>query len=84
LEDAVRAKIQRWGNCLGVRIPKPFAEELGLCEEAKVELSLVEGSLVVRPLRGRAYALATLLAGVTDCNGHHEGSDFGPIGREAW
>jgi antitoxin MazE len=80
----VRAKVQKWGNSLGIRIPKPFAEEVGLREKAEVELSLVEGSLVVRPLRRPVYRLAALLAGVTHRNRHHAVSAGGPIGREAW
>jgi antitoxin MazE len=80
----VHAKIQKWGNSLGLRIPKPFAEEVGLREKAEVELSLVKGSLVVRPLQKPRFSLDGLLAGVTARNRHHEVSEGGPVGREIW
>ncbi|MFN7943413.1 MAG: AbrB/MazE/SpoVT family DNA-binding domain-containing protein [Thermoanaerobaculia bacterium] len=80
----MHAKIQKWGNSLGLRIPKPFAEEVGLQEKAEVELSLVKGSLVVRPVRKPRFSLGALLAGVTARNRHHEVSESGPVGRETW
>ena len=80
----MKAKIQKWGNSLGLRIPKPFAEEIGLSERAEVELRLVEGALVVRPLRSKTFTLDELLAGVTTRNRHHEASTGEPVGREVW
>ncbi len=80
----MHGKIQKWGNSLGLRIPKPLADEVGLREKAEVELSLVKGTLVVRPLRGPTFTLEALLAGVTNRNRHHEVSEGGPVGREAW
>lgn len=80
----MHAKIQKWGNSLGVRIPKAFAEEVGLREKAEVELSLVKGTLVVRPVRKQSYTLAGLLAGVTNRNRHDEVQTAGAVGREVW
>ena len=80
----MHAKIQKWGNSLGLRIPKAFAEEVGLREKANVELTLVKGSLVVRPLRKPSYSLEALLEGVTSRNRHHEVSEGGSVGREVW
>lgn len=80
----MHAKIQKWGNSLGLRIPKPFAEEVGLSERAEVELRLVEGALVVRPLRSKTFTLDELLAGVTRRNRHHEVATGEAVGREAW
>ncbi len=46
----MKTRIQKWGNSLALRIPKSFAEEAGLREDAAVELSLAEGRLVVQPI----------------------------------
>jgi antitoxin MazE len=43
---AVRAKLVQIGNARGIRIPKAFIDELQLGHT--VELSMVDGSLVVR------------------------------------
>ena len=78
----MRARIQRWGNSLAVRIPKPFAAEAGLEQQSEVDVAVVDGALVITP--SSAPALDELLAQVTDENLHGE-IDFGsPVGREAW
>jgi antitoxin MazE len=77
-------KVQQWGNSLAIRIPKPFAEEAGLERASTVDLSVIEGRLVVLPIRESAPTLEALLAGVTDENLHDE-VDTGPsMGNEVW
>ncbi|HDT14375.1 MAG TPA: AbrB/MazE/SpoVT family DNA-binding domain-containing protein [Candidatus Aminicenantes bacterium] len=65
-----KARILKWGNSLALRIPKPFAEEMGWAENAPVTLLLDERGLVVRTDRERSWDLATLLAGVNAENIH--------------
>ena len=80
----MRTKVQRWGNSLAVRIPKPFAEEVGLDQSSTVDVSLLEGSLRIVPVREPVWTLETLLGKVTEENLHSE-VDSGPaVGREAW
>ena len=80
----MKARIQRWGNSLALRIPKSFASEAGLRENAAVELSLAKGKLVVRPVKEKSPTLEELLRGVTDENLHAEW-DTGPaVGKEIW
>ena len=80
----MKTRVQKWGNSLALRIPKSFAVEARLAENTPVELSLVEGRLVIRPLGPEAPTLEELLRGVTDQNLHGEW-DTGPaVGREAW
>ena len=66
----MKTRIQKWGNSLGLRIPKSFAKDLGLADDSGVELALEEGALVVRPDRERSWDLDSLLAGVTGENVH--------------
>ena len=51
--------LQKWGNSIGVRLPKPMLEQVGLKEGAQVEV-LVEGDHLV--LRRQRLKLADLLA----------------------
>lgn len=76
-------KVQKWGNSLAVRIPKAFADELGLENNAVVEMTLNEGKLVVK-IVPRQPTLEELLAKVTSENIHEEIDDGGSVGREAW
>jgi antitoxin MazE len=80
----MRTRVQKWGNSLALRIPKSFAAEVGLQQEASVEISLADGGLVIRPVAEPKLTLEQLLAGVTRQNLHHE-VDTGPaVGKEIW
>jgi antitoxin MazE len=80
----MRAKIQKWGNSLALRVPKGVAELVGLTEGGEVELVVEDGGMVVKPARKRRYTLEELVAGITEENRHEE-TDTGPsVGNEAW
>ncbi|HEX9108682.1 MAG TPA: AbrB/MazE/SpoVT family DNA-binding domain-containing protein [Longimicrobiales bacterium] len=80
----MRARVQKWGNSLAVRIPRAFAEEARLAEGTEVDMSVTGAGLVVRPVARHRYSLDELLAGVTDDNIHAE-VDWGrPVGKEIW
>jgi len=80
----MEARVQKWGNSLGIRIPKALAEELGLSNNTTVLLSLIDGKLVISPLVKPVFNLHQLLSKVTKNNIHHE-VDTGPAtGGEVW
>jgi antitoxin MazE len=80
----MQTKIQKWGNSLGLRIPRSFAAEAHVEEGAIVDLSVENGRLLVRPLRVRRYSLNVLLRKVRLRNLHGEASTGTAVGREAW
>jgi antitoxin MazE len=45
----MQTKVQKWGNSLGVRIPRGLAEEVGLAAGTEVSLTAKDGELVLRP-----------------------------------
>ncbi len=80
----MQTRVQQWGNSLAVRIPRAFAAETQLDRGSLVELSVVDGVLVITPLPQPELTLDELLAGVTVDNLHGE-MDTGPtVGGEAW
>ena len=80
----MKTRVRKWGNSLALRIPLSFASEARLAEDTPVELSLVDGKLVIQLLIPPQPTLDELLAGATDENLHGEW-DTGPaVGREAW
>lgn len=82
--ESMRLRIQKWGNSLALRIPKPFAQEIHARQGSEVDVALVEGKLVVSPVEQEAPNLGDLLAGVTREN-LPATVDFGPpVGREIW
>jgi antitoxin MazE len=80
----MRTKIQKWGNSLALRIPKSFAEEAEVEAGSRVDLSVTDGQLVIRPVRSQRFELHALLAGVKEENLHAEIPTGEPTGREAW
>jgi antitoxin MazE len=79
----MQTQIGKWGNSLAVRIPRPFAKDLGLKEGMEVEVSVSDGKLQLCPAREQ-FTLDELVAQITPENLHEE-TDWGPpVGRESW
>lgn len=58
----MQVQLTKWGNSLGLRVPKGMAERLRLTEGSCVELAADEaGRIIVTPAR-RRYTLEELLA----------------------
>lgn len=79
----MRTKVQKWGNSLAIRIPRGFAEQLGVQQDSEVDLALEKDGLVIKPT-GNQQSLAKLLSRVTDENIHRELETGEPVGREVW
>ncbi len=80
----MRTKVQRWGNSLAVRIPKTFAEEVGLAEDMSVEMRLHKGGLLVEPAPVWGPSLDELVDAISEDNRHDEVRADGPRGAEVW
>jgi antitoxin MazE len=80
----VQTKIQKWGNSLGVRIPRGLAEELGLAAGTEVSLTAMDGELVLRPSVPSRLRLQDLLAGITPENIHDAMDSGDAVGAEAF
>jgi antitoxin MazE len=80
-EPELQVVLARWGNSLGVRIPKDVASRAGLSEGARVEIEADGDRIVITPSR-RRYVLTDLLRGMTP-EAMREAFDWGPdSGRE--
>lgn len=80
-------KLQKWGNSLGVRIPKEICESVGLHEATEIEFVINDGIVGLRPQKKITrfkYSLKELCDKITPEN-RHELADFGrDVGREIW
>lgn len=74
-------QVQKWGNSLGIRIPKFLALKVGLEEGSEVDLDVEDGHLVIKP---KSASLDELLSKVTPENLHQEVSTGERQGRESW
>ena len=80
----MRTRIHKWGNSLALRIPKSFADEVGLQRETTIEMSLADGKLIITPVAKPKPTLKQLLAKVTMDNLHHEVDTGSAAGNEMW
>lgn len=80
----MRTKVVKWGNSLGLRIPKAFAEDIQVSEGTSVDLTMEDGQLIIRLAQDRQWALEELLAGVTAANLHAEIDTGDAVGGESW
>jgi len=80
----MKTRVQKWGNSLALRIPKSFANEVGLQRETSVEVSLADGKLVITPVAKPESTLKQLLAKITKDNLHHEVDTGSAVGNETW
>ena len=80
----MRTKVRRWGNSLAVRISKTYADDIGIKENSRIEISLADGDLVLSPARTTTFTLKRLLAAVTEENLHQEVETGPVVGNEVW
>jgi len=77
----VTVTISRWGNSLGVRLPKATLEDAHLQEGDRVDVVCRNGQLVIT--KSNRLTLEELLVGMTPEDGHEE--TFSTlVGNEVW
>mgnify|MGYP001568885551 CR=1 FL=1 len=77
-------KVQKWGNSLALRIPKAFALDAQLENNSFVEISFVDGQIIVKPISAPSWSLEELLASINKNNIHHEVDTGFAVGNEVW
>lgn len=75
-------KIQKWGNSLALRIPKAIAIAADLQNNSTVELSVMNGNILVNPIATPHWTLEKLLKGINEGNIHHEFDSGMQVGNE--
>jgi antitoxin MazE len=59
----MKAKIAKWGNSLGIRVPRAVADAAGLKVGQMVDLAAVEGGVTLRVIEPKPrYSLAEMVA----------------------
>jgi antitoxin MazE len=77
----MQVSIAKWGNSLGLRVPKEIAARVGLREGARVRID-AKGRTIVISVERPLYELDELLEGLTP-EAMHEAFDWGEdVGRE--
>jgi antitoxin MazE len=74
-------QVQKWGNSLGVRIPKALAMKVGLQEGSEIDFDIQDDKIIIKR---KPQNLKELLSQITPDNIHKEVSTGDAEGREAW
>lgn len=81
----MKVQLRKWGNSLGLRVPKKIAQKYGLDEYSLVELSETPEGIVIQK-QNRVSSLDELLSTIPDNFQYPEDArDFnesGPVGEE--
>ena len=77
----MQTRIQKWGNSLGLRIPKTIAQQAGLNEGTPVDFVIRGNTIVINPQR---YSLEAMISQITPDNVHREIDNGDIAGNEVW
>lgn len=77
------AKIQKWGNSNGIRIPKAALETAHLKENDKVELVVRDGNIIIMPVK-KHKTFEERIAGFTGEYEYEEWDTGTPVGEEVF
>lgn len=78
------ATVQKWGNSLGIRIPKTIAEDSEIREGVSVRMQVKDGRVILEPQAVQKYHLVALLKSVSRANLHGEVGLGDAVGKEVW
>lgn len=79
----MEATIKKWGNSPALRLPAALIKAAALNLDQKVNITALEGKIIIAPLETVQYQLKELLEGITPGNSHDEVSFGGPLGKES-
>ncbi|NJK72612.1 MAG: AbrB/MazE/SpoVT family DNA-binding domain-containing protein [Synechococcaceae cyanobacterium SM2_3_60] len=76
--------VAKWGNSLAIRIPQHLVKEIQLAEGTEIELIVIDGNIVMKPIPRKHYSLEEMVAAITEDNLHTEIESGLVVGNEAW
>ena len=78
------ARVQRWGNSQGLRLPKHVLERAGLKVGDSLAIEICDQEIVLRKIAKPKYDLAELAARIPEESKPKEEGAGPPVGREEW
>lgn len=78
------AKVQKWGNSQGLRLPKHVLESADIAVGDDVEVIPQEGQIFIKKVSKQKFDLVEMVSRMPRKYKVHE-EDFGrPVGKEEW
>ncbi len=82
----MKIAINKWGNSLGIRLPKYAVDTLQIADKQQMELSIqADGSLLLQKIQKvQPISTASLFEGYTGNYKCEEIDSGAPVGNEIW
>lgn len=80
----MHATVQKWGNSLALRLPKPFTSEINIAENSIVDISIQNNQIIIKPLKKVPLNVDELIDAISPDNLYSEVSMGLPVGNEVW
>ena len=80
----MEARLQKWGNSDGIRIPSNILKALNLKTNDKVKMEQVEDKIVISKIKREEISLAEEFEKYEGANLAKDFSWDDPLGREIW
>jgi antitoxin MazE len=77
----MRIKLTKWGNSLGIRLPKIFALQIGMTAGGEVEVDMRDDGIIISKPK---ESLDEMLRSITPDMLHGESDTGDAVGDEAW
>jgi antitoxin MazE len=78
------ARVQRWGNSQGLRLPKHVLESADIAIGDNVEVIPQEGQILIKKVSKRKFDLAEMVSRMPRNYKAREEDFGGPVGKEEW
>ena len=78
----MEAVVRKWGNSLGIRIPKLIVRELSLKDGSFVDINDKGKEIIIKPIQ--KVKLSEMLEKINKKNIHKEIGTGEPVGNEIW
>lgn len=79
----IRSRIKKWGNSLGIRLPKAVVAQLHLADNSEVEMRIKENRIIITSAAPE-YTLKGLVDKVSRKNIHEVAATGSPAGQDIW
>ena len=75
------SQVKKWGNSLGVRVPKKIADKLYIKEGSNIDIKVSNNKIIIT---ADTSELELLVNRINDQNRHSQIFDDNSVGKEIW
>ncbi len=77
-------KLQKWGNGLGVKIPKTIVKKAKLKFNSEIEIKYNDQKIIILLQKSKSINLKKMISKITKNNLPLKEDNYMPIGKEVW